>query len=100
MKEIKEKKKRKIKFTPILLGIVVLLAAAQLLVSHYLATWGEKVANFEEKALQLEQANQVLSQQINAVASLAEITKKAEELGFVRSTKIVHLTSQIPVALK
>lgn len=94
------KKKKKISFTHLLLGVVVILATAQLLVSHYLATWGEKVADFEEKAMILEQENQFLSQKINSVASLAEIAQKAEELGFVRSTKIVHLTSQIPVALK
>jgi len=89
---------------PILLIFIVLLvcilALGQLVVSHYLATMGEKLSLLEAKANQLERENQILEEEIKASGSLSKISSLAKELGFVKTTAVLHLTPQLPVALK
>jgi len=89
---------------PILLILLFLLisflALGQLVVSHYLATMGEKLSLLEAKANQLEKENQVLEEEIKVSGSLSKISSRAKEFGFVKTTAVLHLTPQIPVALK
>ena len=89
---------------PILLIFVILLicflSLGQLAVSHYLATMGEKLSLLEARADQLEKENQVLEEEIKTSGSLSKISTRAQEFGFVKTTAVLHLTPQIPVALK
>lgn len=96
----KEKKNKKSKLIVIITALVLVLALTQLVVSHHLATLGGKLRELETKITQLQQENGVLAEEISNVASLSKISLKAEELGFVRTTAVLHLTPQIPVALK
>jgi len=89
---------------PVLLILIITLTAflslGQLVVSHYLATMGEKLSLLEAKANQLERENQILEEEIKASGSLSKISLRAKELGFVKTTAVLHLTPQLPVALK
>ena len=80
--------------------ILLILVSVQLIVSHHLATLGGKLRQLEIKTVQLEQENRLLAEKISGSGSLARISLKAQELGFVRTTAVLHLTPQIPVALK
>ncbi len=96
----KEKKHKTPKLLIIVASLVLILALAQLVVSYYLATLGEKLRQLEAKAAQLQQENRVLAEEISNNGSLSKISLKAQELGFTRTTAVLHLTPQIPVALK
>jgi len=82
----------------IIIGIVIFLSLVQLVISHSLATTGEKVRQLELKATQLEKENAVLTEEINKTGSLSRIAKEAEKLGLVKATQVLHLTPEIPVA--
>jgi len=89
---------------PVLLILVIFLVAflalGQLVVSHYLATMGERLSSLEAKANQLEKENQILEEKIKESGSLSKISSRASELGLVKTTAVLHLTPQLPVALK
>lgn len=88
------------KLSIIIIGIVIFLSLVQLVISHNLATTGEKVRQLEFQAAQLEKENAALTTEINKNGSLSRITEEAQNLGLVKITKILHLTPEIPVALK
>jgi len=96
----KEKQIRKPKLLIIITTLVLILALVQLVVSYHLATLGGKLRQLETKIIQLEQENRVLAEEISSSGSLSKISLRAEELGFVRTTAVLHLTPQISVALK
>lgn len=84
----------------LIVGLVVILSLTQLVISHNLATTGEKVRQMELQADQLEEENATLTAEINKIGSLARITEEAQKLGLVKATQVLHLTPEIPVALK
>lgn len=90
----------RVKLSLAIAGLVLILAVIQLIVAHRLATLGGVINLCENKAIQLEQENLKMTETISQMGSLSKIFLKAEELGFVRANKVVHLTPQIPVALK
>lgn len=90
----------RVKLSFIIGSLVLILAIIQLVVAHRLATLGGVINLCENKAIQLEQENLKMAEEISQAGSLAKISFRAEELGFVRANKVVHLTPQIPVALK
>jgi len=96
----KKKKKKGARLLIVINVLVLILAMCQLAVSHHLATLGGRLRQLEAKALQLERENRILMEEINNSGSLSEISLKAEKLGFVRTTAVLHLTPQLPVALK
>jgi cell division protein FtsL len=79
---------------------VLLLALTQLAISHQLANSGEKIRRFEEETARLEEENRALIEQISKLSSLSKISLQAEKLGFLRTTRVLHLTPQVSVALK
>ena len=81
-------------------GLVLVLTAVELIVCYRLAAAGEEVRRWENRSAELEQQNRILTTEISQTGSLAKISSQAQDLGFVRSTQVWHLTSQIPVALK
>jgi len=84
----------------IVIFLVALLAIVQLLISHKLATMGERLRQTEKIASRKVGENQNLEEEIGKIGSLANISSQAQSLGFVRTTQVLHLVPQIPVALK
>lgn len=84
----------------VVIFLVVVLAIVQLLISHKLATLGERVRQAEKIASKKEQENRSLEGEIGRMGSLTSISSHAQSLGFVRTTQVLHLVPQIPVALK
>lgn len=95
-----KKMSKKPKLLIVIIGFILILALGQLVISHYLATLGGRLHELEAKAAQLEEENRILAEEISKYGSLAKIAQKAQELGFTRTTAVLHLIPQIPVALK
>jgi len=79
---------------------VVFLAFVQLVIAHNLASLGGKVRLAETTAQIKERQNKLLREEIGEMGSLSRISSLAQEMGFVRTTQVLHLTSQVPFALK
>jgi len=88
------------KITKLVILVVITLSLVQIFISHSLSTTGEKIKLQELKIDELNRKNQVLFQEIGDLGSLAKISSQASELGFVRTSQVVHLPLQVPVALK
>lgn len=85
---------------PILVTIIVIvLTLVQLVVTHRLATAGEKVRELEIQTSRLEEKNELLKQEITKLGSLRRISQEAEKIGFVPNNNLLHLTPEIPVAM-
>jgi len=93
-----EKKKRKYHFTSLVVGLVLVLCLVQLLISHRLATAGEVVKQLEVRAAQIKQENDLLEEEVSQMGALSRIAQEAQRLGLVRTSSVLYLTSQIPVA--
>lgn len=79
--------------------LAVALGGIQFLISCKLATAGYEVGKTEKRIQELESENSLLYDSVSKMGSLSEVSSKAEELGFVRTTHVVHLIPQLPVAL-
>ncbi len=79
--------------------LIFFLFLTQLIVSHRLATAGEKVKALEVKTNNLSQKNTLLREEISKMGSLSRVSSEAAKLGLERATQVLHLTPQIPVAL-
>ncbi|HUV42385.1 MAG TPA: hypothetical protein VMY36_00545 [Patescibacteria group bacterium] len=90
---------RKINLPALIIILVIALALGQLLLTHRLATDGEMVKEFELNAARLEDKNEILRQEITQLGSLREVAQKAEKLGFVHNSHLLHLTPELPVAM-
>lgn len=88
------------KLVLMVMGLVFVLACIQLVISHQLATAGGKIRRLEEEARYLEEESRILAEQISRGGSLSKIVVKAEDLGLVRTTRVIHLTPQVSVALR
>ena len=91
-------KKKKFSLFGLLFALVLLLTFVQFVISYRLATMGDRVRKAESRAVELEANNHLLTSQINKMGSLLEISTKANNLGFVRTTQVVHLKQEVPVA--
>lgn len=87
------------RLTFVVMGLVLILSLIQLFISHRLASAGGIVKNFEIKADRIERENAFLEEEISKMGSLSEVSQKAQNLGLTRTSSILYLTSQIPVAL-
>ena len=88
------------KLVLVVIALVFILACAQLIISHQWATTGGKIRQLEQETDRLEEESRFLSEQISRVASLSKIAVRAEDLGLVRTTHVVHLAPQVSVALR
>lgn len=95
-----KKTNKKPKLISLIIGLVLVLAGTQLVISHWLATTGGKLRQWEEKTEMLEQQNRVLTEEINQMGSLSRIASEAQRLGLVKADKVLYLAPQIPVALE
>ncbi|MBM3205417.1 hypothetical protein FJZ41_01015 [Candidatus Shapirobacteria bacterium] len=97
---MKKKELKKPKFVFLVIGVIVVLALAQLAISHWLATAGGRMRQLEEKAQILTEKNRLLAEEINQMGSLSRIASEAQKLGLVKAQQVLHLTPQVPVALE
>lgn len=95
----KARPSKKLSLTSLVVCLAVLLILVQLVISHNLATQGERFRQLEQQALNLEQENIIFAEEINKAGSLSRIDQEAKKLGFSRASQVLHLTPQIPVAL-
>ena len=91
---------KKIKILPLIITIVVVLAGVQLVISHQLATAGEEVRQLEKETQVIGEENRLLLEEVSQIGTLSKISLQAAEMGLVRTTQVIHLGSQTPLALK
>ena len=84
----------------IIVSFVLVLALTQLAISHQLANTGEEIRQLEQETARLEEENRALIEQTSKLSSLSKISLEAENGGFLRTTRVLHLTPQVSVALK
>lgn len=96
-KQKKEPKTLSIKFGLIIIGILIFL---QLIVCYFLVSLGSDYKVLEKKLSDLKEENKILTESLNKQISLSKISQKAEEMGFVRTTMVLHLKENEAVALK
>jgi len=77
----------------VLVVVLALLIGFQVFFSNRVATSGQRLSELEDQAIKLEEDNQkLLSQHVDQL-SLQELTKKAEELGFVEPEEVINLNT-------
>ena len=96
---IKEGKKRKNPLFFLTLGAIIVLSLVQLFISHRLAISGDIVRDLESQANRVNHENQLIREEVNGLTSLASISRKAGESGYQTAGQVVHLSSQVPIAL-
>jgi hypothetical protein len=95
----KKSKKKKNYLSMVIITTVLFLALAQLLISHRLASNGEIVRQLEQEATLLEKENKVLAEKISQFGSLRSVAVEAQKLGMKKTSQVINLTPQVPVAL-
>lgn len=78
---------------------IVGLLFAQILVAVRISTMGRNLAQLESKWAQLVWGSQRLEESIAYHTALATIASKSAELGFVKPTQIIYLSSGSDQAL-
>lgn len=90
-------KKKWFYFLPFVL--IVVLGFAQIYFSNKLATRGQQITIYEQEIGLAGKENKKLKGEIASSGSLNKLKEAAEEKGFVKTFKIVNLSTKIPVAL-
>lgn len=93
-------KNKKPKLLILITSIIAVLFLSQLAISYNLATTGGKMRQLEEKSQKLEDQKRLLAEDINRMGSLSMIAEKAQAMGLVKVSGVLHLTPQVPVALE
>ena len=81
--------KIKVKVLIIMVLVVFALIFGQLIFANSLATDGQKLSQIEDEIQELEAENTTLRAKIAQESSLTTLSKKAKELGFVPSSKVI-----------
>lgn len=96
LKNIERKRLRRPWF--IIFSILILVVAAQLVVTNILAVGGQELSTLEGKALQISRENQILRENLSNKTSLSHISQKSEELGLTTPGQVVYVEAAQPVA--
>jgi len=97
--KVNQKPKQRTNLPSLLGGLVIVLLILQVIVSNRLATTGLKISQIETNIEKLRQGNADLNQQIASASALLTIQDEAKKLGFVKTSKPVYLSQDLPVAL-
>lgn len=85
-----------------LIGIAIILSIVQISVSNMLSTGGIELAQVQEDIHSYQKDNAILKEQIYSIASLTNISEKADKLGYVtgvdKSTLVI--ANPQPLAIK
>ncbi len=96
-KKVVTKKK---KITKLIIPLFVAFIIATVLLTIQTATSGAKIANLENKQEELAKENRELNDRLIRMSSLTKISEEADELGFVKPSDIIYLTTAEDVALR
>ena len=82
------------------MGIVLFIGIfLEIWLVNRLSTYGQKIFQLERSSISLKMENQILINQIDKKASLAEIEKEAINLGFEKKISVEYLKVTTDVAL-
>ncbi len=84
----------------ILSFLIVFLVLVQLFLSNSLITDGSKLEELQVQIDNLEEENNHLKSQAASLFSLSKLNETAEKKGFTQPSKIVNLSSKLPVAAR
>lgn len=72
-------------------GLLMVVLAAQLLVSNILSVRGSELAGLEREAAELARNNQIIKQEMAQHSSLSKIATTAENLGMVKPEQMLYI---------
>lgn len=96
LKNLEAKRKRRPWF--VIFSILLVVVAAQLIVTNMLAVRGEELTRLEAQASQVAKENQTIREDLAQKTSLSHISQKSEEIGLLTPTEIIYLDLSEPVA--
>lgn len=79
---------------------IMVLSFVQVSVSNGLSTAGITLSNYEKEVKEYKKENGILSEQILEESSLTNLSKQAEQQGFIENKAGVFVLAPVPVALK
>lgn len=91
-----EKKNFKVKYSLIIFIIFLIFMEVIILNKH--STMGDMLTSLNHNINKFENENNLLSQEIASASSMIAVSQKAQEYGLVSSTKVLSLTSSVPLA--
>src|SRR5688572_26623406 len=94
----KEVKTARSKSWFIIFAGLLFVVMAQLIVSNMLASKGDEMVSLEKQIVQLGRENQNARQEMAEKASLAQVSRSIEQLGFVAPASIIYVDLTQPVA--
>lgn len=74
------------------------LGIAQISIANQISTTGAELAQLQEEVDAYERENTILEEELLELASLTNISEKAEQLGFIEAKNQVALTNNLPLA--
>lgn len=83
--------------------VILMLVVTRIVVANTLATSGEKLRQIDIKIANIQEENELLSQEVASLSALVALEARAKELGFVEPTKQQVMTivqDQFPFALQ
>jgi len=93
-------KETKKKFSLFLLALIILLVFANLIASNRLSTAGGEIKALEIEKKKLSSESASLELEIPKTGSISGVIKRAENLGFIASSKVLYLKGESAVAMK
>ena len=83
-----------------LIIIVIILSVVRVTLVNNLSTTGVELSQMQDQISSYQKQNVLLKEKYLQMASLTNLEKKAEKLGFVEVNTPIYLTSPMPLALK
>ncbi len=91
---------KKKKITKLIIPLFVAFIIATVLLTIQTATSGARIANLENKQEEYAKENRELNDRLIRMSSLTKISEEADEMGFVKPSDILYLTTAEDVALR
>lgn len=82
----------------ILIFAVMLFTVIEVFILNKYSTMGDKLTGIKDTISQIEKQNDSMSQKIASLSAMATISAKAKEYGLVSSSKILSLSTSLPLA--
>lgn len=78
------------KIVSVIIVFVVLLGLLQLIMTHCLSNYGDRLKQIENEIALLESDNLLLADEVYSAGSLSQIDKKARSMGLQKSLGVVN----------
>lgn len=79
---------------------IITLSVIKVGTSNKLSTTGIELENLQSEIAKYKKENTLLQEKVLEAGALINISKKAKDLGFVKSRSQIYLSSPLPLALK